>query len=91
MNDTERQQRLLNLAETDSVYQLWSRCYAESQSDFEKFANAQPEYIRNFLWGYAEAGRLIYQRLTNLACMHMVFPEEKASCPNTASNLPNIP
>ena len=90
MNDIERQQKLLNLAENDSIYQLWSLCYAENQAIFEEFANTQPEHILNVLWGYAESGRLIYQRLMNLAWSHMMFPEESTSCPNPEHNPPNI-
>ena len=78
MNDVERLKILLDLSEKDDIYQLWSACYAEHKSDFEAFANAQPEHIRSFLWGYAESGRLTYQRLVNLACKYMTFPEEHA-------------
>ena len=76
VDDIKRLKKLLALAEEDSVYQLWSACYAENKKAFEAFANSQPEVTRNYLWGYAESGRLIYQRLINLACTHMVFPEE---------------
>ncbi len=90
MNDTERQQKLLKLAENDSIYQLWSLSYAESQAAFEEFANAQPEHIRNFLWGYAESGRLIYQRMINLACKYMVFPEENIPHAATAPTFSDL-
>lgn len=79
MDSTDRLKILLDLAKSDSIYQLWKDCYSASKSDFEAFANAQPEHIRSFLWGYAESGRLIYQRLANIACKHMVFPEETES------------
>lgn len=80
MDNTEQLKKLLALAESDSIYQLWNSCYIEHKSEFEAFVNAQPEHIRNFLWGYSESGRLIYQRLVNLACRHMTFPEENPSC-----------
>lgn len=79
MNDLERQQKLLTLAEKDEVYQLWNHCYAESQADFEKFANAQSKDVQKLMWCYAESGRLLYQRLTNLACTYMTFPEEHST------------
>jgi len=74
--ETQRQRRLEAIAQQDAAYQLWKRCYAETFAQFEKFANAQPDETRNYLWGYAEAGRLMYQRMVNLACCHMVFTDE---------------
>lgn len=86
MDSTDRLKILLDLAKCDSIYQLWTDCYRASKSDFEAFANAQPEHIRSFLWGYAESGRLIYQRLANIACKHMVFLEETDSPTNSTDH-----
>jgi len=68
--------RLLKIAEEDEAYQAWHRSWQEFAPAFMDFANSQPEETRNVLWGYAEAGRLAYQRMMNLACTHMAFPEE---------------
>ena len=40
---------------------------------FYGFSNAQPEDVKNFLWGYADAGRMMQQRKVNLACEYMEF------------------
>lgn len=69
--------RLEQLAEQDASYQVWKQAYTEAEAAFEAYANAQPEAIRNVLYGYAEAGRLMNQRLVNLACTHMSFPADK--------------
>ena len=67
----EKQRRLEALAKTDTSYTLWHRTYQDCAKAFENFVNQQPEEIRNILWGYAEAGRLMNQRLVNLACENM--------------------
>lgn len=74
---TERQNRILEIAETDMIYQVWARSYADNREAFAQFAAQQPEDIRNMLYGYADCGRMMQQRLVNLACEHMRFPEEQ--------------
>jgi nucleoid-associated protein YejK len=74
--DTQRLRRLYILAQEDAVYQMWKHSYEEWVEDFEAFANAQPEEIRNFLYGYADNGRIMMQRMVNLACKYMKFPDE---------------
>ena len=73
---SERQKKLDQLAQKDESFCLWKKCYLQCAKEFETFANSQPEYIRNILWGYAESGRIMYQRMVNLACEKMVFPDE---------------
>ena len=72
----ERLQQLQALAETDNIYQVWARSYEDCRESFTQFAATQPEEIRNMLYGYADCGRIAQQRLVNLACDHMVFPEK---------------
>lgn len=72
----EHIEKLNKLAQSDETYCLWENCYRESAEAFEKFANAQPEEVKNLLWSYAEAGRLMYQRKVILACEHMEFPKK---------------
>lgn len=74
--DIQRLRRLHALAQEDATYQMWKRGYEECEGDFETFANGQPERIRNVLYGYADHGRIMMQRLVNLACKHMKFPDE---------------
>ena len=62
------QEELLKIAEADEAFCLWRNTYQNCKPEFEAYANAQSAQIRNFLWGYAESGRLMYQRLMNLAC-----------------------
>lgn len=72
-----RQQELYSIAEKDMIYQTWAKSYEACREDFTRFANRQPEDVRNFLYGYAECGRLMYQRMVNLACEHMIFLEKE--------------
>lgn len=73
MEDLEKYRKLTAIAEADNVYQLWERCYRESVEAFTRYADSQPEEIKNLLWTYAESGRLMQQRKVNLACEHMEF------------------
>ena len=75
----DNQARLEEIAEADDVYLLWRRGYLKSAEGFAAFADSQPDEIRDLLWAYAESGRLMWQRMVNLACLHMRFPEE--DCP----------
>ena len=72
----QRLWKLLAIAETDNIYQVWARSYEDCRESFAKFAATQPEDIRNMLYGYADCGRIAQQRLVNLACDHMIFPEK---------------
>lgn len=69
----ERERHLQAIAENDQVYNLWRHYWENYAQEFAAFANAQPENIKNFLWGYADAGRLMQQRKVNLACENMEF------------------
>lgn len=74
MNEQEKLRKLEALATQDPAWQAWRRSYEASREEFQALADAQPEEVRNILYGYAEGGRLMYQRLVNLACTHMEFP-----------------
>ena len=75
-NILEKERQLEHLAQEDTTYNMWKKCYTEYSAQFEAFANAQPEEIANFLWGYAESGRLMQQRKVNIACENMEFPKK---------------
>lgn len=72
----KRQNKIYKIAKTDLSYQAWSQTFEECRDAFLQFANSQPEEIRGILYGYADSGRMMQQRLLNLACEHMRFPEE---------------
>ena len=71
-----RQAMLQQFAEKDDIYQVWIKSFEACKEDFVRFAATQPEEIRNMLYGYADCGRMAQQRLVNLACTYMAFPEE---------------
>ena len=77
MDMFEKQRRITKLAEKDLSYTTWNKIFEETEEDFRRYADSQPEEIRNFLWGYAQSGQMKNQRLLNLACEYMEFPEEK--------------
>ena len=74
---SQRQRRLLKLAEKDNSYRVWAKSYEYYRNDFIQFASSQPDEIRNFLYGFAESGLLMQQRLVNLACEYMKYPDEE--------------
>ena len=78
-----RLSKLENIAENDSIYQVWYCSYQDNKDAFSAFANSQTETIRNMLYAYAEGGRMAMQRKVDLACQYMQFSEEEshtASC-----------
>ena len=72
-----RQAKLQKIAEEDEIYQAWAKSYGDCKDAFAQFAGSQPEDVRNMLYGYADCGRMMMQRLVNLACEKMVFSEEE--------------
>lgn len=69
----ENELKLEQLACQDDIYTVWQKSFELYAQSFAEFADRQPEEIRNILWGYAEAGRMMQQRKVNLACAHMEF------------------
>ena len=76
MNEHERFEILQQIAKQDDIVILRQKTRETLAPQFEAFANTQPQEIRNILWGYAESGRLVYQRMVNLACLHMDFAKD---------------
>lgn len=72
----QKQERLMEIARKDLSYQTWSQTFSDAQEQFEAYVQAQPEGIQNILWGYAAGGRMMNQRLVNLACEYMEFTEK---------------
>lgn len=72
-----RQDRIYKIAETDLSYQVWSHTFEECRDAFTQFADSQPQEIRSILYGYADSGRMAQQRLLNLSCENMHFPDEE--------------
>ena len=73
MNTYERQKHIEKIAEKDLIYRTWYQTFLESEAAFEAYAAEQPEEIRDILWNYAAGGRLMNQRLLNIACEYMDF------------------
>lgn len=73
MNTFEKQNRIKRIAENDLSYMAWYQTFAQSEADFEAYAANQPEEIQNILWNYAAGGRMMNQRLLNIACEYMDF------------------
>lgn len=48
----------------------------QKQERLMEIARKQPEEIQDILWGYAAGGRMMNQRLVNLACEYMEFTEK---------------
>ena len=77
MNSKENREKLYALAEQDNIYMVWKNTFEDCASPFKEFAGEQPDEVRKFLWGYAEGGRLMMQRIINLACDQMEFIEKR--------------
>ena len=72
-----RQCRLKEKAEKDQIYCAWRQSFLAVEKEFAEFADHQPEEIRQILWQYVQSSTMMQQRMVNLACIHMVFPEEE--------------
>ena len=77
MENKSKTERLYALAEQDPIYNVWRKGYEDSISSFKAFAQEQPEDVQNFLCGYADCGRMMLQRIVNIACETMEFVAEE--------------
>ena len=75
MQEHERMKHLQQIAEQDEVYLVWKNSHEEFAADFNRFIKWCPKKVRNYLCGYADSGRLMYQRMVNITCTHMDFIE----------------
>lgn len=73
MREQKRQKHLHTLAEQDEIFIMWKTSYEESADKFTKIVKRCPKNVRNILCCYAESGRLMYQRMVNIACEYMDF------------------
>lgn len=73
----QKQQKLLEIAAEDEVYCVWKNSKKTFAATFQDFLDSQPEDIRNMLLGYTESERMMGQRLINLACENMEFPDQQ--------------
>ena len=76
MTERERFDRLLKIAEQDACYMVWKNSFDDAVQEFDTYIRQCPNKKRNFLGAYAEGGRMMMQRLVNLACSNMQFPDE---------------
>ena len=79
MDYLDKLDRLYQLAENDDIYQTWKHGFEELSVPFKLFAESQPIEIRRLLYGYTDAGRMMAQRVSNIACQYMEFIEQKES------------
>ena len=76
MTEKERFHRLLQIAEQDAIYMVWKNSFDDVSQEFDSYIRQCPEKERNFLGAYAYGGQMMMQRLVNLACSNMQFPDE---------------
>lgn len=75
--ELSRLKRLENLARADEIYNVWYKSRLEFAEQFQQYADAQPQAVRNMLWGYACSGEMLLQRMINLACENMDYIEKE--------------
>lgn len=75
-NAGEKEERLEKIAQQDISYLVWKMTFEACEEAFTQYASRQPKEIRQILYGYADAGRMMQQRKVNLVCEHMEFPKD---------------
>ena len=75
MDEHEKLKKLYAEAEKDEIYRVWKKSRDYFTEAFQSFVNQQPLEVRNFLWGYAETGCMMLQRIVNIACEKMEFSD----------------
>ncbi len=77
MDRRNRHAKLYALAEEDEIYLMWKKTFELCMRDFHDYAEGIPQEIRSILFGYADAGRMMMQKLVNIACEKMEFIDEE--------------
>lgn len=73
----DRRNRLYALAQEDLAYPIWNRDHEGSRQAFYQFYDSQPESVQYLLHRYVDCGFIAMQRLIDLACENMAFPDEE--------------
>lgn len=76
MKESERTKHLWALAEKDEIYLFWKNCFETSETPFKEFADNCPPEIQEILYGYADCGKMMCQRVVNIACKYMDFMDQ---------------
>ena len=76
MKPSERQRRVWSIAEKDINYDVWRDMHEQTKEPFFQYINQCPDEIKHMLSGYAASGEMMIQRILNIACELLVFPEE---------------
>lgn len=76
MKPSERQRRVWSIAEKDANYIVWLKMHEETKEAFMQYAYQCPDELKQVLLGYAASGEMMIQRILNIACELLVFPEE---------------
>ena len=67
---------LWELAEQDDIYMFWKTTLEMCEKPFKEYVETCPEEIRGILYGYADSGRMMCQRVVNLAFEYLGSSEE---------------
>ena len=77
MTEMERFHRLQKIAEQDACYMVWKHSFDDVSQAFDTYIRQCSDEERNILCAYADGGHLMMQRLVNIACCNMQFPDEE--------------
>ncbi len=77
MEQREKREKLYALAEQDDVYNVWKNGFEDCVQPFWEFVSKQPKDVQKILCGYADCGRMMMQRIINIACEKMEFVKDR--------------
>jgi len=83
MEDKKRFRRLMQIAEQDANYLAFKMDYEKCGKKLEKILKWCPKQIRSLFRAYTDCGRMMNQRILNIACANMEFMDvlPENNCP----------
>ena len=73
----ERRERIQGILESDEECCKMTKSLEDAKERFEQYVSTLPEETRQLLWEYPGMAYFLHNRILNMICTSMKFPDEE--------------
>ena len=73
----ERRERIQEILESDEECRRMMESLDNAKGKFEQYVSPLPEETRQLLWEYPGMAYFLHNRILNMICISMKFPDEE--------------
>lgn len=73
----QRRERIQEIMESDAECRRMMNSLDDAKREFEQYVSNLPEEVRSMLWEYPGMAYFLHNRILNLTCAAMRFPDEQ--------------